>query len=106
MRTVAFFLGVLCITTPAFALSDYQIDYCLTTKDPKACLHDIAEGQARHQRELLRDAYIVQLEQARLQANGLALFGSGAALIHGMNQGLQNMQQPYVSTPSLSYGHK
>ena len=46
----------------------------------------------------------MQLEQARIQANGMALFGSGAAFVNGMNQGLQMMQQPYVSTPYFSYG--
>jgi hypothetical protein len=33
----------------------------------------------------------------------LALFGSGSALINGMNQGFLNMQQPYVNTPYFNY---
>jgi len=108
MRALLFFLGLLFMTTPAFALSDAILDYCLSTKDPKACIQEVQAGQERHQRELQRDAYAAQLEQARLQANGLALFGSGAAMINGMNQGFQNMQQPYINTPSHSYssGHK
>ena len=41
-----------------------------------------------------------QQELARIQANGLAAFGSGNALINGMNQGFQNMQiHPYVLPP-------
>jgi len=36
----------------------------------------------------------VQLEQARQQALGMALFGSGHALIQGMNQGFRPLP-PY-----------
>lgn len=45
-------------------------------------------------RELQRQNVEAQLEMARQQALGMALFGSGAAMIQGMNQGFQNMQQP------------
>ena len=52
------------------------------------------------QRQMQQQYYDNQLEQARIQANGMALFGSGQALINGMNQGFQNMQQPrYDSQP-------
>lgn len=39
-------------------------------------------------------------EVARQQALGLALFGTGPAMINGMNQGMQQMQiHPYVLPP-------
>ena len=46
----------------------------------------------------------LQRELARQQATGMALFGSGNALINGMNQGLQNTQiHPYVLPPAQHY---
>lgn len=85
----------------AWALSDAVIDYCLTTANPKQCLVDIqrdiaaAQGQSQweHQAQLQRDL-------ARQQAAGMALFGTGNALVNGMNQGMQQMQiHPYVLPP-------
>ncbi len=104
---VLLFLGALLSATPAFALSDSLIDYCLTTADPKACLHsvstDLEQGRLDAQREMQQRQLEAQLEAAQIQANGLALFGSGPALIQGMNQGFQQMQLPYVSTPQFQY---
>ena len=99
MRSVVIFLAVLLSPLSAFALTDAFIDYCLTTKNPKACIQSLLEMKQANQQELQHEAYLAQLEQARIQANGLALFGSGQALIQGMNQGFQNMQLPYVNRP-------
>lgn len=48
-----------------------------------------------------------QVEAARQQALGLALFGSGPALIQGMNQGFQQMQvkpmPPMQIAPPVRY---
>jgi hypothetical protein len=79
---------------PVFA----QAEWCRwleTPVDQRACLERTMQlDQARQDRERDRQA---QVEAARLQALGLAAFGSGNALINGMNQGMQNMQShPYV----------
>ena len=48
-----------------------------------------------------------QREQSRQQAVGMALFGSGPALIQGMNQGMQQMQlkpmPPMPLAPPVRY---
>jgi hypothetical protein len=104
MRSFLIFLGLL-MTVPAFA--DPLIDYCLTTSDPKTCLVSVLEARDQAQRDfqlqLQAQQLQVQLDAARIQANGMALFGSGPALIQGMNQGFQMMRQPYISTPSQQY---
>jgi hypothetical protein len=104
---ILLFLAVLMFPVSAFALSDSLIDYCLTTPDPRACLKsvsaDVQASRENFQRDLQQRQYDTELEQARIQANGMALFGSGHALIQGMNQGFQNMQQPYISTPPIQY---
>ena len=43
-----------------------------------------------------------QREQSRQQAVGMALFGSGPALINGMNQGFQQMQVKPIPVMPLS----
>ncbi len=89
----------------AWALSDSTIDYCLTTANPKQCLVDIQRdlnatgggAQWEQQAQLQRDL-------ARQQALGMAAFGSGNALINGMNQGFRQMQvHPYVLPPAQQY---
>jgi hypothetical protein len=64
-----------------------------------SCMQSLSgASQAQTQDQTQRDL-------ARQQANGLALFGSGNALINGMNQGFQNMQvHPYVLPPPQHYG--
>lgn len=95
---VLLFLGLLLIASPAFALSDAAIDYCLGTPNPKACLQavstDVEQRKLDAQREQQQQYLQTQLEQARIQANGMAAFGAGNAMINGMNRGLQNMQLP------------
>ena len=48
-----------------------------------------------------------QVESSRQQAVGMALFGSGPALIQGMNQGMQHMQlkpmPPMSVAPPVRY---
>lgn len=95
---VLLFLGFLLIATPAFALSDSFIDFCLTTDNPKACLRSAAEFTHSHQLQQQQAAYDAQRELARIQANGMAMFGTGPALINGMNQHLSNMR---VQTPPV-----
>jgi hypothetical protein len=57
------------------------------------------QEQFAQQRELQQRQIDAQLEQARIQANGMALFGAGNALINGMNQGFNNMRLPMSPTP-------
>jgi hypothetical protein len=49
------------------------------------------DAQLAMQQQMI-DAQLEQ--QARIQANGMALFGAGNALINGMNQNLNNMRLP------------
>lgn len=103
MRSLVIFLGLLITATPAFALDESIIQYCFTTANPQSCLHAFNDEAQRSQREMQQRQIDAQLEQARIQAQGMALFGAGNALINGMNQNLQNMQQPYLNTPQFSY---
>ena len=63
-----------------------------------------AQRAAQQERQADRDA---QVEAARQQALGMALFGSGPALIQGMNQGMQQMQvkpmPPMQLSPPVQY---
>lgn len=43
----------------------------------------------------------MQLEQARIQANGSAMMGMGAAFVNGMNANMLSMQRPTQVMPSL-----
>ena len=63
-----------------------------------SCMQSLTGSyQAQQQDQLQRDL-------ARQQANGMALFGSGNALINGMNQGMQHTQiHPYVLPPPQHY---
>ena len=105
---VLLFVGALLVASPVLAMNDSIISYCLTTADPQRCLSSFLADERAHNDQLQREAQqrqiAAQLEQARIQANGMALFGAGNALINGMNQGFQNMQQPYVNTPPSTYG--
>lgn len=103
------FLAVLMLPVSALALSDSAIEFCFTTADPKACMHAVSADVQQRQTENWREReYNHQLDMARVQANGLMLFGTGPAFINGMNQNLLRMQQPYVSTPYFQYsnGHQ
>ena len=93
----------------AWALSDATIDYCLTTANPKQCLVDIQRdlnatgGGAQWQSQWDQQAQL-QRDLSRQQALGMAAFGSGNALINGMNQGFRQMQvHPYVLPPAQHY---
>lgn len=112
MRLIVF-LGALLLASPAFASSDLIVTFCKSQPDPRACIrgfideqaivHQEAQARWNQQHEFMRQQqFQAQLEHARVQSNGLALFGSGAAMINGVNQGFQNMQQPYVNTPFFS----
>ena len=103
---VLLFLGALLIASPAYAIGDSLIGYCFTTPNPQACITDFMNQERQVQEAEARRAerqQAVILEQARIQANGMALFGAGNAMINGMNQGFRQMQQPYVNTPYFSY---
>jgi hypothetical protein len=92
---VLLFLGALLLASPAWAINDSIIGYCFTTANPKGCIASFVADERAYQLQLQQQALAAQLEQARIQANGMALFGAGNAMINGMNQGFQNMQQPY-----------
>ena len=89
-------LAAVLFATPAFALDRGIIEGCMMTKDPTTCIeHFSNQEQAYNERSRELDA---QIEMNRQQAAGMALFGSGPALINGMNQGFQNMQvKPYMN---------
>ena len=62
-------------------------------------------GQVAFQQVQLQQQRQHESDLARQQAAGMALFGSGNALINGMNQGLRQMQvHPYVLPPAQHYG--
>lgn len=100
---VLFVLALLIVPASAFALDDSIIRYCFTTANPQSCIQSFNADVQRHQLDMQRELLQSQMEMARIQANGLMLFGSGPAFINGMNQGFQNMQQPYVSTPYFTH---
>lgn len=90
-------LSLLFIAAPAFALSNSLAEFCLTSSDVRDCIQrgitQEREAERRHERAMAE----LQREIAEKQALGLALFGSGPAIIGGMNQGFQNMQvKPYM----------
>jgi hypothetical protein len=89
MRTLLTFIALL-IASPAFAMSESALNFCKSMKDPMQCVSEFltAEREARQER--------VALEVAEIQASGMAAFGSGFAMINGVNQGLATMRvQPY-----------
>ncbi|MEO5630696.1 MAG: hypothetical protein ABIQ24_13035 [Nitrospiraceae bacterium] len=94
-------LVVLLTASTVFAMSDSIVDYCLTTQDPRSCITSFRSEERISQRDMQQRQLDAQLEQTRIQANGIALFGSGEALINGMNQGFQNMQQPTYTLPPV-----
>lgn len=85
-------LMLLLLATPAFSMSDRIIDYCLTTANPTRCIQTFLSEERQAQRDEAILQYQAQVNAARAQAEGLMLFGTGPALIQGMNQGFQNMQ--------------
>ena len=74
MRSCTIFLGFLIFATPAFAM------------DPQ-----------EYNLEMQR----MQIEQARIQANGMAMMGMGAALQNGINQGFHDMQRTVPAMPYM-----
>jgi hypothetical protein len=107
MRSLVIFLAALFIPVSAFAMSDSVVDMCLGTAQPRQCIQSFLSEQQNatqaQQERWFAQQRSMQLEQARIQANGMALFGAGNALINGMNQGFHQMQQPYVNTPQFQY---
>lgn len=93
------FLGCLLLASPAYAISERAIDFCFTTKDPKACVSTMLAEEQAQQRAVAEESLASARELARIQAQGLMLFGSGPAFINGMNNGFHQMQLPYVNTP-------
>jgi hypothetical protein len=80
-----------------------NIEYCNATTNPQDCIASFrADKELAAQHEMQERQIDAQLEQARIQANGMALFGAGNALINGMNQGFQNMQRPLTPAPILA----
>lgn len=96
-------LFMLLLPVSAWAISDPLVDYCLTTKDPTRCLQEVTKWKQEYADSYQRDLAAQrqhEMNVARQQATGFALFGSGPALINGMNQGFQNMQvHPYYLPP-------
>ena len=99
------FIILMCLPVPA--LADSIVDYCFTTANPKACMQSVMDDRANYQRLLANEqAMRTQLEAARIQAQGLMLFGSGPAFINGMNQHLSNMRvqfEPMTIAPVYPY---
>jgi hypothetical protein len=87
MRTLLTFIALL-IAAPAFAMSESALNFCKTMKDPMQCVSEFltAEREARQER--------TALQAAEIQANGMALFGSGYGMINGINQGFRQMPTP------------
>ncbi len=88
----------------AWALSESVIDYCMTTANPRQCLVEIQRevrgAQSQQTGPTWEQQAQLQRDLARQQAAGMAAFGSGNALINGMNQGFRQMQvQPYYLPP-------
>jgi len=79
---------ILSACTAAFQIEQYRAQ----------CIQNLSQRQAVLEQSQLQSAS--QIEAARMQANGLAAFGSGRALINGMNQGFRMMEvHPYVLPP-------
>ena len=87
---------------------DQMLDYCHRLQDKgerDRCVRtieqdqrNIEQSQVRAQQQEREAQYAQQQELARQQALGMALFGSGQALINGMNQGFNNMRIPPPQT--------
>ena len=103
MKTLILLIGMLFVTVPAFAISDSVVSYCFTTATPQNCIQKFLAEERAYQQMVQREMQQNQLEQARMQANGMALFGAGNAMMNGVNQGFRQMQQPYVDTPYFQY---
>jgi hypothetical protein len=90
MRTLLTFIALL-IATPAFAISDALVNYCLTTSNPEFCLRNsMANEQANREQRQMEHQMAIAEEQTR----GMALFGAGNAMINGINQGFRPMPTP------------
>jgi len=103
MKTILMLVGLLFVAVPAFAINDSVVSYCFTTATPQNCIQQFLAEERAYQQMVQREFQQNQLEQARIQANGMALFGAGNAMINGVNQGFRMMQQPYVNTPYFQH---
>ena len=80
-----------------------NIDYCNTTANPQDCIASFrADKELAAQREIQERQIEAQQDIAREQSRGMALFGSGPALIQGMNQGFNNMRLPTPTPQTLA----
>lgn len=67
------------------------------------CIQALSQMRAQSMAEQARmEQRQQERELAREQSRGLALFGSGNALIQGMNQGFQGMRLPPYHQPGAS----
>lgn len=106
MRVLMLALAILLSASPAVAMNESLVSYCFTTSNPQSCISALLTEERRSTLDVQQRQLQAQIEQARLQAEGLMLFGAGAAYINGMNQGFHQMQLPYVSTPMFAYPSK
>ncbi len=101
MKSLLTILVLVLSAGSAWALSESAMDYCFTTSNPKQCLVELQrEVRAAQAGPTWEQQAQLQRDLARQQAAGMAAFGSGNALINGMNQGFRQMQvQPYYLPP-------
>jgi hypothetical protein len=98
MRTLLAFIALL-IASPAFAMSESELNFCKAMKDPMQCVNQFltAEHKAKREMEYLQQ-YLPQTDNqmalAEEQTRGMALFGAGNAMINGINQGFRPMPTP------------
>src|SRR5688572_29435746 len=98
MRTLLVLISLL-IASPAFAMNDSELNFCKAMKDPMQCVNQFltAEHKAKREMEYLQQ-YLPQTDNqmaiAEEQTRGMALFGSGNAMINGMNQAFRPMPTP------------
>lgn len=69
MRSLTIFLGLLFFSVPAFSMDPYEYSLAMQR---------------------------MQVEQARIQANGMAMMGAGAAFANGMNQSFRPLPMPVM----------
>lgn len=77
------------------------IEFCNTTKAPQDCIAAVrADKELAAQRDMQERQIEAQQDIAGEQSRSMALFGTGQALISGMNQGFNNMRLPMPHTPA------
>jgi hypothetical protein len=76
------------------------IEYCNTTTAPQDCIAAVrGDKELAAQRDMQERQIEAQQDLAREQSRGIALFGTGQALMNGMNQGFNTMRLPMSSAP-------